>query len=311
MLPTPHLEKLNAALVNPKLPQDDYDRISAAVSVYQQWIADLTKVKVSKKLDPLSRIKAIVATMVPLLSRYKRYVDLDLIFDSPADFLYRQKGQTKLDNSIIEEFLPHLVAKSVEQIGADNTIQLGPKKTFSSVYFTSTLDNCGNGGGLHVRTKDQDFTIARRVYLKSSYYSDFRETQSTDFYIAYVAAECKTNLDKTMFQEACATAHDVKSSVAGSRYFLLCEWLDMTPQSTAATDIDEVLLLRQAKRLGSQERSKFGTVSSRADNRSLYEDYLDQYPFSEPVLERFVEHVFSLVSPLDLVEDDVLKDGFF
>lgn len=46
-------------------------------------------------------------------------------------------------------------------------------------------------------------------------------------HIAYVAAECKTNLDKTMFQEAAATALDVKSAVPGANYYLLCEWLDI------------------------------------------------------------------------------------
>jgi hypothetical protein len=311
VLPTPHLEKLNAALANPKLPAADIPRINNAKAVYQQWITDLNNVTVPNVGDPLVRIKTVVAVMAPLLNKYKRFVDLELIFDSPEDFLYRQKGQTTLDNSIIEEFLPHLVTKCIERIGGDPTIQLGPKNAFSAIYFTSSLDNRIVGGGLHARTKDQDFTIARRVFLKSSYYQDFREPQSTDFFIAYVAAECKTNLDKTMFQEACATAHDVKSSVAGSRYFLLCEWLDMTPQSTAATDIDEVLLLRRAKRLGSQERAKFGTVASRAANRGRYAAYLDQHPFSESVLERFVEHILSLVSPIDIVEDDVLKGGFF
>src|SRR5258707_5790168 len=52
--------------------------------------------------------------------------------------------------------------------------------------------------------------------------------------------------DKTMFQEACATAHDTKSAVAGAKYYLLCEWLDMTPVSTAPTDID-----RKSTRLNS------------------------------------------------------------
>ena len=52
-----------------------------------------------------------------------------------------------------------------------------------------------------------------------------------------------------MFQEACATAHDVKAAVSGASYYLLCEWLDMTPLSTAPTDIDEILLLRKAKRI--------------------------------------------------------------
>ncbi len=76
-------------------------------------------------------------------------------------------------------------------------------------------------------------------------------------HIGFVVAECKTNLDKTMFQEACATAHDVKAAVSGARYYLLCEWLDMTPLSTAPTDINEILLLRKAKRINSNVRSKY------------------------------------------------------
>ncbi|MDY7004688.1 MAG: Bpu10I family restriction endonuclease [Cyanobacteriota bacterium] len=32
-------------------------------------------------------------------------------------------------------------------------------------------------------------------------------------HIGYVCAECKTNLDKTMFQEAVATSRDLKKAV--------------------------------------------------------------------------------------------------
>lgn len=39
--------------------------------------------------------------MVELLNEYRIYIDVDLVFDSQADFLYRQKGQLKLDNSVI------------------------------------------------------------------------------------------------------------------------------------------------------------------------------------------------------------------
>ena len=42
---------------------------------------------------------------------YKRSVEFDLIFLSDEDFLYRQKGQTKLDSSILEEFFWELYAK--------------------------------------------------------------------------------------------------------------------------------------------------------------------------------------------------------
>jgi hypothetical protein len=66
-----------------------------------------------------------------------------------------------------------------------------------------------------------------------------------------------------MFQEACATAHDVRAALSGARYYRLCEWLDMTPLSTAPTDIDEILLLRKAKRINSHVRSKYATFARR------------------------------------------------
>lgn len=57
-----------------------------------------------------------------------------------------------------------------------------------------------------------------------------------------------------MFQEAAATALDVKTAVPVAKYYLLCEWLDMTPISTATTAIDEVIILRKARRLASDIR---------------------------------------------------------
>src|SRR5206468_18675 len=127
------------------------------------------------------------------------------------------------------------------------------------------LDAAAVGGGLQIRTKDQDFAIAKRLYLKASHSPGFdsQATLNRITNLAYVVAECKTNLDKTMFQEAVATAHDVKSAVPGAKYYLLCEWLDMTPLSTAPTDIDEVIIFRKARRLRSDVRANFAKAVGR------------------------------------------------
>jgi len=50
-----------------------------------------------------------VQKLVDATNRYKMFIELELIFDSPEDFLYRQKGQLKLNNTILEEFLPQLM----------------------------------------------------------------------------------------------------------------------------------------------------------------------------------------------------------
>ena len=302
MYPTPHLEKLNATLRNEKLPPVDYDRVSDAIERYRQWISDLRAV--------IGSADEVIKGRVALLNQYLDYVNLDLIFDSPADFLYRQKGQLKLDNSVVEEFLPWLITSTtIPELG--NDLILGPTKSFSSVYFESTLAQRTRGAGIHIRTKDQDFAISRRLYVKASYSPEFIGAATTDTHIAYVATEIKTNLDKTMFQEACATARDLKMAVPGAMYFLMAEWLDMIPLSTAQTDIEEVLLLRGAKRIGSHERRHFSNSAGRKGKRQAYAEHLSQHPLRLDVFQRWVAHVQSAFVDEAPEELGVLKQGYF
>ena len=100
-LPTPHLDKLEALIRNPRLPPADKPKVNETIGRYRDWIRELEGVKPGQKHT--------VQQLVEATNRYKTFVELDLIFDSPESFLYRQKGQLKLDNTILEEFLPQLV----------------------------------------------------------------------------------------------------------------------------------------------------------------------------------------------------------
>ncbi len=102
-----------------------------------------------------------VERLVEATNRYKRFIELELIFDSPANFLYRQKGQLKLDNTILEEFLPQLIYRSVRSL--DESFEFGPKKTFAGLSFLSSLGNPGLGGEPVIRTKDQDFILGKKL----------------------------------------------------------------------------------------------------------------------------------------------------
>jgi len=299
-LPTPHLDKITAALENDKMPAAALERLRAGIVKYHQWIADMETVQGDRE--------HVVKELVRIFNSYKFYVDFDLIFSCEEDFLYRQKGQLKIDNSVIEEFLPHLAFKAFPELTG---VTFGPTKCFSAAYFKTNLQALTNGGGLSIRTKDQDFAIAKKLYIKSSHDSEFTRTDSVEAYLGYVTAECKTNLDKTMFQEATATAHDVKLALPGSKYFLLCEWLDMTPVSTAPTDIDEVLILRKAKRISSNIRSSFNSHQGRTEKSEWYKSFLIGNPFDDEVFLRFIGHIESLLSDKDPAENTVLNDGFF
>ena len=126
---------------------------------------------------------------------------------------------------------------------------------------------------------------------------------------AYLACECKTNLDKTMFQEAAATALDLKSTVPSSKYLLLCEWLDMTPISSSTTAIDEIIILRKAKRMGSSERQNFSTYEERKSRLESYRKFIYDHPFQVDTFRRLVNHIKSLI--VESEESEILSRGYF
>lgn len=157
--------------------------------------------------------------------------------------------------------------------------------------------------------RDAQGTYSRKLFIQTSYQPDFQENITAETYIAYVVAECKTNLDKTMFQEAAATALDVKTAVPSARYYLLCEWLDMTPINTSTTTIDEIIILRKARRLPSNVRGQFNTVAGRQRNRETFVEYLESHPFSVGTFTRFLDHLRRMIG--EGKEDDVLARGYF
>lgn len=130
-LPTPHLDKLNAALQNDKMPAYEIPRLIAAIDRYNHWIEHMNHVAGNRE--------DLVSELVSLFNDYKFYIDFDLIYCSENDFLYRQKGQLKLDNTVIEEFLPHLVYKAFPEL--QTSFSFGPTKCFSAAYFQSTLQH--------------------------------------------------------------------------------------------------------------------------------------------------------------------------
>lgn len=302
--PTPHLSKLRELLNNTKVPDEDRNSIQEAVDHYHSWTNSM------RSLESVGEQK--VRDLVGLLNSYKAQVELGLIWDSESDFLFRQRGQLKIDNSIIEEFLPWLVDKDLipELEGVD--VFAGPASAYAATHFSSTLVSTRPEIGMKIRTKDQDFTLSRQAFMESSFDNNFPRDASdrSSFWIAYFACECKTNLDKTMFQEASATSHDLKVAVPAARYYLMCEYLDMTPISTSGTDIDEVLILR-GKRLGSHRRKSYASAASRKNLRGEYVDFLESNPIRSDVVMRFVEHLRSLFSHRDPDENDALEKGFF
>ena len=138
-----HGEKLISLKESEKLPLKDIARVDAAIEYYDAWIRKLNNVDSNKSINE------VVSEMVAILNEYKLFIDYTLIFSSDEDFLYRQKGQLKLDNTVIEEFLPLLVKKCLTkqypQLDVDICSQ---RAVFSSMHFTSGLSTNLPGGGI-------------------------------------------------------------------------------------------------------------------------------------------------------------------
>ena len=86
----------------------------------------------------------------------------------------------------------------------------------------------------------------------------------------------------------------------------------MEPIDTSSTDIEEVIILRKAKRLGSNFREGLSTVSGRAEARKSYIDYYDAHPIDLGSLQRVLEHIQKVYpEALKLDEEKILERGYF
>jgi Bpu10I restriction endonuclease len=292
---TPHREKLLAAISNPKA-KADLDLLKEAYLAYEQWISQLNSLT-SMKSERL-------AEMVRLLNEYKDFIEVDLIASRGSEFLKRQKGQLKLDNSILEEFLTHLISPAILDNLPTFELETGPQTTFLSLAFRPTsLSNLDKKPEVVLKVKDQDFTLGRTVFYKFSAHEDFNVHQTTHgkFFLAVLAAECKVNYDKTMFQECAGTASRLKQGCPVSKYYALVEYLDMQPEDVRLTDIDNVFLLRKAKRLPFEKRNHLAEVKAQHKN----------FPIAVDVVQKFINEIQEFINTTWYDPEEALKRGSF
>jgi len=130
MIVYPHKEKLLAAIQNRKAA-DDVELLQEAYRAYEQWKTAM------QLLTETGEVK--VRRLVELLNQYKDYLEVELIAKQGSDFLKRQKGQMKLDNSVIEEFLPYLVDNSIlRNLPTGFELETGSQTSFMSLAFCPT-----------------------------------------------------------------------------------------------------------------------------------------------------------------------------
>jgi len=295
-LPHPHLDKLEAACRNAKCPARDRAILNKAKRQYHRWISAMSALS--------STGRARVDDMVSLLNEYKDTLEVELVAKRGSPFLKRQKGQLKLDNSVLEEFFPHVVIPQVIT-GLNHTrFWVGPQQAFMSLSFVPTsFDQLGGKPEVVIKVKDQDFAIGSTIHFKFAPSPDFTPQQTTtgSFALSVMSAEIKVNLDKTMFQEAAGTAARLKQGCPVAKYYLLVEYLDMTPEDPRLTAIDNVYLLRKAKRLPFEKRNKPNEVE--AQHKA--------HPISSDVVWSFTQQVQAFVDAVWYNPEGAIQRGAF
>ena len=292
---TPHKDKLLAALANPK-SRADVSILRQALAAYEVWIADMERLTTSGKQRVLD--------MTRLLNGYKDLLEVELIAGQGSAFLKRQKGQLKLDNSVMEEFLIHLVDRRILTALPPFDLEVGPRTAFMTFSFRpSSVHDLRGKPEIVIKAKDQDFTIGRTLHYQMSPDAAFpnADTAKGELFLSVLSAEVKVNFDKTMFQECCGTASRLKQSCPSAKYFVLVEFLDMEPEDSRLTDIDNVFLLRHAKRLPSDKRSVFAEVEKQHSD----------FPIDGEIIYRFVQEIEDFLQTVWHDPAEALKRGSF
>lgn len=292
---TPHKDKLIAAIINPKAIADKA-LLEEALKNYETWI-EATKKLTSKGDDR-------VREMVGLLNEYKDLIEVELVAKKGSAFLKRQKGQLKLDNSIMEEFLIHLIHPEILHNLPDFELDKGPHTAFMSLSFRpSSVQSLNEKPEVVIKNKDQDFTIGKSIYYQFSSDKNFTNNKTTKgkLFLAALAAECKVNYDKTMFQECAGTATRLKQGCPISKYYALVEYLDMKPEDVRLTDIDNVFLIRKTKRLPFGKRNIYAEVKAQHKN----------FPISDDVIINFTKEIQQFIDAVWYDPNEALRRGSF
>ncbi len=293
---TPHKDKVIAAISNPKCSSDK-SLLEEVLERYVDWVKSMETLTSSKKER--------VDDMVGLLNGYKDFLEVEIIAKRGSAFLKRQKGQLKLDNSVLEEFLIYLVnPKIIDGLPNDFKIDCGPHTAFMSLSFRPEgIASLNKKPSVVLKQKDQDFTLGKKIHYQFSSSSTFDRTRTTtgELYLSVFAAEIKVNYDKTMFQECAGTAGRLKQGCPVAKYYALVEYLDMLPEDCRLTEIDNVFLLRKTKRLPVNKRPILAEVEKQHRD----------FPIDKDVIWNFVQEMQHFVNAVWYDPKEALKRGSF
>ena len=208
-------------------------------SKYQEWISKINLLKEKTDDDDIEQ-------RVKDLNDYKDFIDHPK-FKKEKGNVDGFTSQSKLHSTVMEEFLYHLLS----EIPAlkDKALKLGPADAYSNLYFSpKNLDSLETDPGLIINTKDQDFAISKEIEINVSL-NPKKNIKPQKILVPVVSIECKTYLDKTMYEGSVATAEKIKQGNPYGLFFIVTETYDVKEDvDPKYSQLDQIYILRKSKR---------------------------------------------------------------
>lgn len=189
---------------------------------------------------------AAITKKVKLFNEYKNFIDQPK-FRKEKGNLNGFTSQSKLHSTVIEEFMFHLL-KGIPAI-KDKELVFGPTKAYSNLYFAPTdLNTFEKKSGIVINTKDQDFAISKKINITTEA-SGSGESEKKEVSVPVVSIECKTYLDKTMYEGSVATAEKIKRGNPYSIFLIVTETYEVSSDvDPKYSQIDQIYVLRKSSK---------------------------------------------------------------
>lgn len=192
--------------------------------------------------------KGVIDKRVDLLNKYYDFfIKYDSSHDKKIDDVF--SAQSKFRSTVLEEFLAILMNDAVRECLKDvpnARVEIGSVKAYANLYFYSkNFTTFASEPSIGINVKDQDFAIYRSVRICM----DDGEPVTTS--VPVVAIECKTYVDKTMFEGAAATAEKLKAGNPYTMFGIVAETYEIDKSFIPAySRVDQVYILRKGSRKG-------------------------------------------------------------
>jgi hypothetical protein len=205
---------------------------------YSKWKEDNLRVTGTIKEDIKKKVK--------LLNNYKIFIDQPK-FKKEGGNKYGFTSQSQLHSSVIEEFMYYLF-KDIGKL-TNKHIYWGRTQAYTNLYFAPpSIDAFEESSNIVINVKNQDFSISKEVVLKSRVLNN-KNWQENKIYVPIVSIECKTYLDKTMYEGSVSTAEKIKKGNPYCVFLIVTETyevsLDVDPKYSS---IDQIYVLRKESR---------------------------------------------------------------